>query len=113
MDWQNILGTAAVIIALASAAAIGGMRGTLANLRQSNTDLRDRNKDLEAERDRDRAEKAELRTQVATLTHDTDVLRSAVSGHTEFVALSDQIEDVARTVNNINKTLTEAFKELP
>jgi hypothetical protein len=86
VDWQNVLGVAATIFALASAAGLGLMRGTVANLRASNDDLRLRVGDLEKERSEDRASLAEVRGENA-------LLRSMVTGKVEWVALTDQLEE--------------------
>lgn len=98
MDWQNVLGVAATIFALASAAGLGLMRGTLGNLRSSNEDLRNRVTDLERDRADDRAKLAEVESE-------NKVLKAMVTGKVEWTAISNQIEDVHRIVVGIDRKL--------
>lgn len=105
MDWQNLLGTAAVVLTLASAAGLGLMRAQLANLRSMNDDLTKRVDFLEKADARNSVEKVELRAEVTQLTHDADVLRSAVRGRAEFTAISDQLEAVHKLVVGIDRTI--------
>jgi hypothetical protein len=86
VDWQNILGVAATIFALASAAGLGLMRGTLNNLRDSNGDLRARVGDLEKQRSEDHARIAEVESE-------NKLLNAMVTGRVEWVAISDQVEE--------------------
>lgn len=86
MDWQSFLGTAATIVALGSFAGLGLMRGTLSNLRESNTDLRSRVADLEKDRAEDRAELAEVKGE-------NRLLKSMMTGRVEWSAIGDQLED--------------------
>jgi hypothetical protein len=86
MDWQNVLGVAATIFALASAAGLGLMRGTLTTLRSSNDDLRNRVSDLEKDRVEKTAELAEVRSENRTL-------KAMVTGRVEWTAISDQLEE--------------------
>lgn len=98
MDWQNVLGVAATIFALASAAGLGLMRGTLGNLRASNEDLRKRVSDLEAERERNQLEKAEMRGEITRLQDHEGYLQTMIQGRVEWTAISDQLEEVHRLV---------------
>lgn len=86
MDWQNVLGVAATIFALASAAGLGLMRGTLGTLRASNDDLRSRVTDLEKDRVEKTAKLAEVQSENRTL-------KAMVTGKVEWTAISDQLED--------------------
>lgn len=86
MDWQNVLGVAATIFALASAAGLGLMRGTLGNLRASNEDLRARVSDLE----KDRVEKTAA---LAEVSSENRTLKAMVTGKVEWTAISDQLEE--------------------
>jgi hypothetical protein len=96
MDWQNVLGVAATVFALASAAGLGLMRGTLGNLRASNTDLRERVTDLEKERAEDHSKITALEGKVAAAEDREHYLQSIVQGRVEWTAISDQLEDVHR-----------------
>lgn len=86
MDWQNILGVAATIFALATAAGLGLMRGTLGNLRAMNDDLGKRVEFLEKDRIEKTAELAEVRSENRTL-------KAMVTGKVEWTAISDQLEE--------------------
>lgn len=102
-DWQNIIGIAAVIVAIGSVAGVGLLRDRLTVLKDSNDELRVRVGDLEAERARDKAENTELRAQVNQLSHDADVLRSAVRDRANYETLISQVDEVLRIVVNIDK----------
>lgn len=106
MDWQNILGVAATVFALASAAGLGLMRGTLGNLRAMNDDLTKRVDFLEKQAGRDEVEKTEMRGQIATLQTSEEHLTSVLRGRADFGALSDQLEDVHRIVIGIDRKLS-------
>lgn len=103
MDWQNILGVAATIFALASAAGLGLMRGTLGNLRASNDDLRKRVSDLEAERERNKVEKVDLQSQITRLQDHEEYLQSVVRDRANYEAISTLLEEVLRVVLRIEK----------
>lgn len=103
MDWQNVLGVAATLFALASAAGLGLMRGTLGNLRASNTDLRDRVTDLEKLRGEDRQKITLLEGKVKASEEREHYLQSLVQGRVDWTAISDQLEDVHRIVVRIDK----------
>jgi hypothetical protein len=103
MDWQNVLGVAATIFALASAAGLGLMRGTLGNLRASNDDLRARVSDLEAERERNQIEKTEMRAEITRLQDHEGYLQTMIQGRVEWTAISDQLEEVHRLTVRIDK----------
>lgn len=105
MEWQNILPIAAVIVAIGSVAGVGLLRDRLSVLKDSNEELRERVADLEAERNRDHAEKAELRAEVTQLSHDAEVLRSAVRDRANYEMISSQVDEVLRVVVKIDKRI--------
>jgi cell division protein FtsB len=105
VEWQNILGIAAVIVAIGSVAGVGLLRDRLSVLKDSNDELRDRITDLENERARDKVENAALKAEVATLSHDADVLRSAVRDRANYETISSQVDEVLRVVVKIDKRL--------
>jgi hypothetical protein len=107
MDWQNLLGTAAVVLTLASAAGLGLMRASLANLRNMNDDLTKRVDFLEKEGARNEVEKAELRVELARLQDHEAYLQSVLRGRVDFTAISDQLEAVHALVIRIDRVLND------
>ena len=103
MDWQNVLGVAATIFALASAAGLGLMRGTLGNLRAHNDDLRKRVSDLEAAQERDKVEKLDLQNQITRLQDHEQYLQSVVRDRANYEIISTQVEDIHKIVVRIEK----------
>lgn len=86
VDWQNVLGIAATIFALASAAGLGLMRGQLQLLRDSRDDLQTRVTILETER-------TTIRTELTEVKSENKLLNAMVTGKVEWTAISDQLEE--------------------
>lgn len=86
MDWQNVLGVAAFIIAVGAISLVGLMRERLANQGTAIDEFRGRVGDLETERASLRAERSELQSEVR-------VLKALVTGKVEWGAISDQLEE--------------------
>lgn len=86
MDWQNVLGIAAIIIAVGSISLVGLMRERLANQGAALDEFRDRVGDLERER-------VSLRSEVSEVQSENKVLKAMVTGKVEWTAISDQLED--------------------
>lgn len=86
MDWQNILGVAAIIVAVGSISGVGLMRDRLANLNASNDELRSRMADVEKERNEDRAKLAEV-------VAENKILTTMVQGRVDWGAISDLLEE--------------------
>ena len=103
MDWQNVLGVAATIFALASAAGLGLMRGQLQLLRDSRDDLLARVGILEKGRTSDALKIKELEGKVEASEQREHYLQSLVQGRVDWTAISDQLEDVHRIVVRIDK----------
>lgn len=105
MDWQNILPIAASVVAIGSVAGIGLLRDRLQNLGALNDELDKRVDFLEKAAARDAVENAELRAEVAALTHDAEVLRSAVRDRANYETISSQVDEVLRVVVKIDRRL--------
>lgn len=103
MDWQNVLGVAATIFALASAAGMGLMRGSLGNLRTMNDDLTKRIDFLEKKDARNEVEKVDLQSQITRLQDHEQYLQSVVRDRANYEIISTQVEDIHRIVVRIEK----------
>jgi hypothetical protein len=86
MDWQNILGIAALIVAVGSVSLVGLMRERLANQGASIEEFRGRVGDLERER-------VTLRADLSEVQSENRVLKAMVTGKVEWTAISDQLEE--------------------
>lgn len=103
MDWQNILGIAAVIIAVGAVSGVGLMRDRLRVVGELNDDLTKRVDFLEKKDARNEVEKTQMQSQIERLTDREEYLVSVVRDKANFTAISDQVEDVHRlTVENNN-----------
>ena len=107
MEWQNILGIAAFLVAVGSVSTVGLMRDRLSQLRESNGELRDRVGDLEKEREEHKVEMTELRGEVALLREHEAYLQSVLRGRAEFTAISDQMDDMHRILVSIDSRLAK------
>lgn len=86
MDLGTLLSTALAVVALATAAGLGLMRGTVTNLREQLADTRASNAEMRQERAEDRAEIATLHTQL-------DALGKVVTGEVHWLAISDLLDE--------------------
>lgn len=98
MDWQNIVGISGALVAIGSLAGIGLIRDRLQNLSALNDELDKRVNFLEKASARDAVEKAELRTEIATLTHDAEVLRSVVRDRANYETAIAQLDEALRLI---------------
>lgn len=86
MDWSTVLGAAAVVMALASAAGLGLTRSHVSGLREARDDLQKRVDFLEKER-------AEIRAELVEVKSENKLLDAMVKGKVEWVAISDLLEE--------------------
>lgn len=85
MDFSELLGTAASIVAIASLAGLGLIRGTVTNLRENLKDQRDENLDL-------RRRLADRDAEKATLQADLAATQRMKTGRDEIVAIGEKLD---------------------
>lgn len=92
LDLGSLLTTALGVLAIATAAGLGLMRGTVTNLRESLADSRADNADL-------RARQAEHKTKIDQQATQLEALGKVVTGEVHWMAISgllDEHHDEAR-----------------
>lgn len=116
-DIQSYLTTALGILSLTTLAGLGFLRGTVLNLREQVSDARNDAKTFKEARDEARAERAreqaeaaedrlKLTQHVTECQAEIEVLRRTVTGEVHWVALGEQLEQVARQLSDLSTHLT-------
>lgn len=109
MDISELLGTAASIVAVASLAGLGLIRGTVTNLRENLNDSRNENADLRRRLlDRD--------TELATAHADLDAMERMKTGKEELTRLETKLDhhhDLSmKHITKITEYVTKALELL-
>lgn len=108
-DLGGLLSTALAIVAIATLAGLGLLRGTVTNLREQLRDERDAraaDRQQRADDEVDHAKfKAETETRIAQLEADNSALQRVVTGEVHWVAISDRLEDAIKLLTAIKNAL--------
>ncbi len=112
MDWDllgKVVTGVLTVTSIIATALVGVLFGSLKTLRDTANDLRSRVTDLEKERTDDRAEIVEMHSE-------NRLLKAMVTGKVEWVALTDQVEDLQRQWlawrKEARETLAQILKEV-
>lgn len=97
-DFSGLLNTALTIVAIATLAGLGLLRGTVTNLREQLADERaaraaDRQQRADDERE-SALFKTNAETRIASLESDALALQRVVTGEIHWIALGERLEDV-------------------
>lgn len=112
MHLPEIVTSASVIFALASAGWAGLRQGAVKDLRETNKDLRDEI----ADKDRREAEAKRLQEaadqKIQALQVDLAALAKVVTGETHMVAINEQLDTIGRSLVEVQTAVSEIHSVL-
>ncbi len=108
-DLGGLLSTALAIVAIATLAGLGLLRGTVTNLREQLKDEREARESDRRQRADDEIEhakfKADAEARIATLEADIAAYKRLVTGETHWTAIEQRIEDMITMLTSFGKRL--------
>jgi hypothetical protein len=112
-DLGGLLSTALAIVAIATLAGLGLLRGTVTNLREQLRDEREAraaDRQQKADDDIEHAQfKADTEAKIAKLEAELQTWRAAVTGEVHWVAIEQRIEDLIKMLMTFGKRLEDAL----
>jgi chromosome segregation ATPase len=112
VDFSSLLSTALSIVAVATLAGLGLLRGTVTTLRENLRDARDEINDKERRLNEALSRLAEAETKIKTQASDLDALARVVTGEAHWVALGQRLEEHHDLAVQIYEEMKKIFADI-